>query len=157
MEQFMVLTREIYWNVGSGAATLVPMYLLLMVALGVLVWGGWQRIKVYRLGKELHRYDELPRRVVEAICQVFSQVRVMRVIGAGTAHGLFFWGFFILFIGTSLIVLQADFTDPLFGVKFLKGALLPDLFLGPGSGRRRDDYHAHWPVCPPLFCTPGRT
>ena len=45
----------------------------------------------------------------------------MRVPGAGTAHGLFFWGFFLLFVGTCLIVVQADFTDLLFGVKFLKG------------------------------------
>ena len=40
---------------------------------------------------------------------------------AGTAHTLFFWSFFALFIGTSLIVLQADFSDLLFDIKFLKG------------------------------------
>ena len=121
MEQFMEFTREIYWNVGSGAGTLIPMYLLLLVAVSLLAWGGWQRIKVYRLGRELQRCDDLPRRLVEALGQVLTQVRVLRVTGAGTAHGLFFWGFFLLFIGTSLIVLQADFTDPLFGIKFLKG------------------------------------
>lgn len=117
----MELTREIYWNVGNGAGTLVPMYLLLLAALCVLAWGGWQRLKVYRLGKELQRTDDLPRRIAGALYQVLAQVRVMRVAGAGTAHGLFFWGFFLLFIGTCLIVLQADFTDLFFGVKFLKG------------------------------------
>ncbi len=117
----MAFTREIYWNIGSGAGTLVPMYLLLLVALSLLVWGGWQRIKVYRLGKALQRTDDLPQRIVAAIGQVFSQRLVMRAAGAGTAHGLFFWGFFLLFIGTCLIVLQADVTDPLFGVKFLQG------------------------------------
>ena len=117
----MELTREIYWNVGNGAGTLVPMYLLLLVALGVLGWGGWQRIKIYRQGKTLNRSDELPRRFVGALYQVLAQIRVMRVVGAGTAHGLFFWGFSLLFIGTCLVVLQADFTDPLFGIVFLKG------------------------------------
>jgi Fe-S oxidoreductase/nitrate reductase gamma subunit len=34
---------------------------------------------------------------------------------------VFFWSFFLLFIGTLLIVAQADFTDLFFGVKFLKG------------------------------------
>ncbi len=34
---------------------------------------------------------------------------------------MFFWGFLVLFIGTILIVIQADFTDLLFGIKFLKG------------------------------------
>ena len=32
----MELTREIYWNVGGGAATLLPMYLLLIVAVALL-------------------------------------------------------------------------------------------------------------------------
>ena len=117
----MELTREIYWNVGSGAGTLVPMYLLLCAALCVFAWGAWQRLKVYRLGRPLQRCDDMPRRVAEAFSQVMGQVRVMRVKGAGTAHGLFFWGFFLLFVGTCLVVLQADFTDPLFGIKFLKG------------------------------------
>src|SRR5210317_785759 len=121
MEQSMEFTREIYWNVGHGAGTLVPMYVLLLAALCILVWGSWQRIKIYRLGRELQRIDDLPRRVVEALYQVLAQLRVMRVKGAGTAHGLFFWGFFLLFVGTCLIVLQADVTDPLFDVKFLKG------------------------------------
>jgi len=121
MEQSMEFTREIYWNVGHGAGTLVPMYVLLLTALCILVWGSWQRIKIYRLGRELQRIDDLPRRVVEALYQVLAQLRVMRVKGAGTAHGLFFWGFFLLFVGTCLIVLQADVTDPLFDVKFLKG------------------------------------
>ena len=117
----MELTREIYWNIGHGAGTLVPMYLLVLATFGVLAWGAWQRIKVYRLGRPLQRFDDMPGRVSRALYQVLGQVRVTRVAGAGTAHGLFFWGFFLLFIGTCLIVLQADFTDPLFGLKFLKG------------------------------------
>ena len=43
------------------------------------------------------------------------------MVGAGTAHAVFFWTFFLPFIGTLLIVAQADFTDLFFGVKFLKG------------------------------------
>jgi len=117
----MEYTREIYWNVGHGIGTLLPMYLLLLVALGLLVFGYWQRVKVYRLGKVLKRTDALPGRIVAALTQALSQAKVMRVAGAGTAHGLFFWGFFLLFIGTCLIVLQADFTDPLFGIQFLRG------------------------------------
>jgi Fe-S oxidoreductase/nitrate reductase gamma subunit len=117
----MEYTREIYWNIGHGAGTLVPMYLLTAAALAILAWGFWQRVKVYRQGKALSRTDELPGRLVGALRQALSQVEVLRVPGAGTAHGLFFWGFFLLFIGTCLIVVQADFTDPFFGVQFLKG------------------------------------
>ena len=33
----MEFTREIYWNVGHSAGTLVPMYLFAFVAIGLLV------------------------------------------------------------------------------------------------------------------------
>ena len=118
----MEYTREIYWNIGHGAGVLLPMYLLTVAAVATLTWGFWQRAKVYRQGRALRRTDDLSGRVVDALKQVLTQAKVLRVPGAGTAHGLFFWGFFLLFVGTCLIVVQADFTDPLFGVKFLKGS-----------------------------------
>ena len=117
----MEFTREIYWNIGHGAGTLVPMYLLTAAAVAVLAWGFWQRVQVYRQGKALDRTDDLTGRVLGALRQALLQVKVLRVPGAGTAHGLFFWGFFLLFVGTCLIVVQADFTDPLLKVQFLKG------------------------------------
>ncbi|MBE9570885.1 MAG: electron transporter, partial [Proteobacteria bacterium] len=118
----MEYTREIYWNVGHGAATLVPMYLLSFVAVAILVYMFLQRIKVYKLGQALDRTDQLPLRVSAMIKNVLLQSKVLNVRGPGVAHALFFWGFFVLFLGTCLIVLQADFTDLFFGVKFLKGS-----------------------------------
>jgi len=115
----MELTREIYWNVGHGV--LVPMYLLALAACGVLGWGFWQRIRVYRQGRPLDRRDALPERVRFALAQVFSQRAVLRVPGAGSAHGLFFFAFVLLTIGTTLVFIQADLLDPLFGVRFLQG------------------------------------
>ena len=117
----MEFTREIYWNVGHGLTTLAPMYVLLLAALAVFVLGCLQRIKVYRLGQPLNRTDQRGERIKTLLDNVLLQTKVFRVPGAGTAHALFFWCFFTLFIGTSLIVAQADFTDLLFGVKFLKG------------------------------------
>ena len=121
METTMEFTREIYWNVGHGAATLVPMYLLVIIALAVLVYGFRQRITVYRQGLPLDRTDHLGERVVEMLKNVLLQTKVTRVPWPGLLHGLFFWGFFLLLIGTTLIVIQADFTDLLFDIKFLKG------------------------------------
>lgn len=118
----MEYTREIYWNVGHGAATLVPMYLLSIIAIAVLVYAFLQRIKSYKQGQALDRTDQMPLRVKTMIKGIFLQSKVMNVRGPGIAHALFFWGFFILFLGTCLIVLQADFTDLFFGVKFLKGS-----------------------------------
>ncbi len=118
----MEYTREIYWNVGHGAATLVPMYLLSFVAAAVLVYVFLQRVKVYKQGQAVDRTDQLPLRVTTMLKNVLLQSRVLSVRGPGVTHALFFWGFFLLFLGTCLIVIQADFTDLFFGIKFLKGS-----------------------------------
>jgi Fe-S oxidoreductase/nitrate reductase gamma subunit len=117
----MELTREIYWNVGHGAATLLPMYLLTALALAVLAFGVAKRLPLYRVGRPLNRFDQPGQRLWDAARTVLTQSRVTRGRGPGFLHALFFWGFALLFVGTLLIVLQADFTDLLFDVVFLKG------------------------------------
>ncbi len=117
----MELTREIYWNVGHGLKTLLPMYLLTFVAISLLVYGALKRLKVYKQGQAADRFDQWPVRIANLLKGALLQRKVLRVTGPGVAHGLFFWGFFLLFIGTCLIVLQADISDPIFGIKFLKG------------------------------------
>jgi Fe-S oxidoreductase/nitrate reductase gamma subunit len=117
----MEYTREIYWNVGHGATTLVPMYLLTILAVALLVYQSRRLIADYKQGKSLNRFDNLLERIVFMLKSMMLQSKVLKVRGPGLLHALFFWGFFLLFIGTGLIVLQADFTDLLFGFKFLKG------------------------------------
>jgi Fe-S oxidoreductase/nitrate reductase gamma subunit len=117
----MEFTREIYWNVGHGATTLVPMYLLTLAAVALFVNEAWKRLAVYRQGGSVNRTDNLLLRSIAMVRAMLLQSKVLNVRGPGVAHALFFWGFFLLFIGTCLIVLQADFTDLFFGIKFLKG------------------------------------
>ena len=62
------------------------------------------------------------RRIVLMLQNVLLQKKVSRVVWPGLLHGLFFWGFGLLVIGTTLIVIQADFTDLFFNVKFLTGS-----------------------------------
>ncbi len=115
------LSREIYWNIGHGAKVLAPMYLLTLAALALVANGIVGRLKIYRQGRPLQRLDRLSDRIGILFRNLLLQRKVVRGSGAGTAHGLFFWGFFLLFLGTCLVVVQADFTDPLFGIRFLKG------------------------------------
>ena len=117
----MEATRELYWNIGHGAAVLVPMYLFAFGAIALLVKSGWQRLAIYRQGKPLNRTDNRAARISELITGVLLQNKILKVKGPGFAHGLFFWGFLLLFIGTCFVALQADFLDLLFGIKFLKG------------------------------------
>jgi len=116
-------TRELYWNIGHGATVLIPMYFFTFAALGLLAYNGFQRLKIYRQGKPLNRSDKCAVRIRELLWNVLLQSRVLLVKGPGYAHGLFFWGFSLLFIGTCLVAAQADFTDLLFGLRFLNGSL----------------------------------
>lgn len=117
----MEFTREIYWNVGHGALTLVPMYLLVVAAFTILVRAFLQRLAVYKQGQSLKRTDNLGARIGYMLRNVLLQKKVTRVIWPGLFHGLFFWSFLLLFIGTTLIVIQVDFTDLFFDYVFLKG------------------------------------
>lgn len=118
----MEFTREIYWNVGHGALTLIPMYLLTIAALVIVIRAVRDRMQVYKQGTSLDRTDNLGLRIKSALADILQQKKVVRVANPGLFHGIFFWSFLLLFIGTVLIVVQADFSDLLFGYKFLKGS-----------------------------------
>jgi len=115
----MEATREIYWNVGHGV--IAPMYFFAFIAIAVLLYGFYRRVATYKLGKSLNRLDRLPERIFLFLKNVFAQSQVLRVLGPGSLHAFFFWGFGLLFIGTLLIMVQVDFTQPIFGQIFLKG------------------------------------
>ena len=115
----MEATREIYWNVGHGVVW--GMYSFAFLAMGICAWGFWRRLPVYRQGKPLSRLDRLPERVVLMLKGMLAQSKVLRVLDPGCLHALFFWSFGLLFLGTLLIMAQADISTPLFGLTFLKG------------------------------------
>lgn len=115
----MEATRQIYWNVGHGV--IWPMYLLAFAAMGLCAWGFWRRLPVYRLGGPTVRTDRIGQRLSHLIQGALGQAKVLRTL-PGFVHALFLWGFLLLFLGTLLVMAQADFTQPLFGLVFLKGA-----------------------------------
>jgi len=117
----MEFTREIYWNVGHGAWTLAPMYLLVFGTFYLLIKAFMKRVAVYRQGLSFQRIDQPFIRAGRMLVNILLQKKVIRVQWPGLLHGIFFWGFGLLFIGTLLIVVQADFTDLIFGIRFLKG------------------------------------
>ncbi|MBI1920037.1 MAG: 4Fe-4S dicluster domain-containing protein [Geobacter sp.] len=115
----MESTREIYWNIGHGVV--IPMYLLTLAAVGILAWGVWQRVPVWRQGKSIDRFDRYDERVKHLVSRVLSQEKVSRVKAGGIPHSLFFWGFLTLFAGTMVVMVQADFFAPLMSVNILTG------------------------------------
>ena len=115
----MEMTREIYWNIGHGVV--LPMYLLSLAAVGVLIWGFWKRLPLYRQGKALDRFDRYDERIKRMIGEVLGQAKVARVKAGGVPHNLFFWGFLTLFAGTLAVMAQADFFTPVLGINLLSG------------------------------------
>jgi len=115
----MEATREIYWNIGHGVV--IPMYILAFAAFGVMGWGFWKRLPIWRQGKALDRFDRYDERVKRLIAEVFSQEKISRVTDGGIYHALFFWGFLVLFAGTMLVMIQADFFTPLMQINILSG------------------------------------
>ncbi|HZV82306.1 MAG TPA: respiratory nitrate reductase subunit gamma, partial [Geobacteraceae bacterium] len=115
----MEATREIYWNIGHGVV--LPMYILTLAAVGVLAWGFWKRLPLYRMGKPLNRTDRYEERVRRMIGDMLGQEKVARVRDGGLPHNLFFWGFLTLFVGTLIIMVQADFLTPVVKVNLLSG------------------------------------
>jgi Fe-S oxidoreductase/nitrate reductase gamma subunit len=115
----MEITREFYWNVGHGVV--LPMYIFAALTLAILIYGFLRRIRIYRQGTRLQRLDQLPRRILRLVNRGFVQLRVMIVKAPGIAHALQFWGILLLFIGTLLVLVQVDFTRPLFDFEFIKG------------------------------------
>lgn len=116
----MEATREIYWNVGHGV--IVPMYLLVIAASAFMLWGFFQRVSVWKRGKKYNCTDRYKERLQRMITQVIGQERVFRVKDGGLYHAFFFWGIVTLFIGTLIVMLQADILTPLAGVNLLSGS-----------------------------------
>ena len=115
----MEVTREIYWNIGHGVV--IPMYILAFAAFGVMGWGFWQRQPIWRQGKALNRFDRYDERVKRMLSEVFSQSKIFRVTEGGIFHSIFFWSFLVLFVGTMLVMVQADFFTPVLKVNLLSG------------------------------------
>ena len=125
------------WEMYTGfwAYTRWIIYGLAVVIVAVFVYGVWQRIRAYRMGKPAEgALDNLGARIVDLIRYGIAQTRVIREAYPGIFHLFIFWGFVILFIGTSLTVFDEDLYRLITGTKFIQGnfyvvlSFLLDLF-----------------------------
>jgi Fe-S oxidoreductase/nitrate reductase gamma subunit len=108
----MTPTREIYWNIVGGAL----IYAFAAVAVGLVGYGIWRRVQLWRLGGEAARFDRPGPRMAGLLAEVFGHRRLLRDPFAGVAHLFIFYGFLVLSIATGLIALQ-EWT----GIHFLQG------------------------------------
>lgn len=118
-------TRQIYWNI-AGHTLIYGFLFLALVAVGVSIY---RRVRLWKLGTDEPRLDQIGRRIRFALAEIFLHRRQLREPFMGLAHLFIFYGFFAQLIATSLISIQ-EWT----GIKFLQGtfylyySLLSDSF-----------------------------
>ena len=110
-------TREIYWNILGGFLV----YGFAAVALGILGYGVWLKVRLWRLGGGEVRTDRIPERLTGLLAELFGHRRLLRDRGPGIAHLCIFYGFGVEVIATAMIAVQ-EWT----GIHYLKG----NLYLG---------------------------
>ena len=97
-------------------------YLLGYAAIAVFFYGVYVQIRKYRRGAALRLEGSLWSRLVAMFSAVLSHRTIdRRDPAAGGAHRLIFYGFALLFAGTSTITLEYDILQPLFGIRFWYG------------------------------------
>lgn len=131
------ITREILFNVGgsSGFARWF-IYIPLIVVLVLIYKQLGTKIKLWRTGQKENRTDNIPERIKGLFTYGLAQTKILRQNYAGLMHVSLVWGFVVLAIGTTIILVQEDFTALFWGEngKFIYGSfylwfsLLLDLF-----------------------------
>ena len=107
-------TRQIYWNVSH----IWLMYALLLPTLAVAAWGVYRRVRLWRLGKPLARFDHPAERFKLVLKHALAQQRTATDPYAGFFHRFIFYGFIVLTIATTIVALDADA-----GLHIMHGAL----------------------------------
>ncbi len=118
----MTPTREIAWNVGEVA--IVAMYALVVVQALFLAYGATKRYLMWRQGQPYGPVTGIGERLKTALAVAFLHRRIIRpgYVYAGVMHLFIFWGFVMLFVGTLIVLLQADVMKPYFNFTFFQGS-----------------------------------
>jgi len=116
------ITRILFQEFPSWMT--VSFYIIGFAAIFVFLYGCYVQIRKYRHGVSL---SETVTDITAGIKSMISAVLSHRTLrrrdtSAGIAHTHIFYGFALLFAGTSIITLEYDILNPLFGYKFWYGS-----------------------------------
>jgi Fe-S oxidoreductase len=102
-------TREVFWNIGH----VWVLYALLVFAMTAMVHGFHRRWRLWRRGRPESRFNRPLERLGLVWRHAVLQRRTWRRRYPGTMHALIFWGFLILTIATTVVLVDYDFGLPL--------------------------------------------
>jgi hypothetical protein len=122
-----VKTRDVFWDFEPALEVL--WYVLAGISVLIFAYGVARPLAKYRVGRGgyVPPPSELPGRIRDALRILFSHASIKRRDPyVGWAHRGIFYGFLVLFIGTVILGINTDITEPIFGWRFFKG----DFYLG---------------------------
>ena len=103
------------------ALTYLFMYAVVSGFAVVFLYGVYRRLRVYFKGSTPTGFDHVPQRVFRAVLNVFAQRKVVKKTYPGLMHILIYSGIIVLFIGTTLVMIDSDLWVPLFHQQILVG------------------------------------
>ena len=116
----MTETRETF--AGLSHWEIVSWYCLIAVSTAIFVYGVTRLVLKYRHGRGGLAFDRPLARIGRTAWIVLTHAWIKRRDGvAGLAHAAIFYGFVVLFIGTTILAFQDDVAEPLFGFDFWRG------------------------------------
>lgn len=80
-------------------------FLLIIITLGILSYGIWRRVRLWRLGKSIDRYDNPNERWLSLIRFGIVQTKILKENYPGVMHLLIFWGFLLPLLVAFLVAL----------------------------------------------------
>ena len=117
----MTETRQTF--AGLTHWEIVFWYVLIVVSTATFFWGVARLVLRYRRGGSNVELGDLPGRIVRAAAIVLTHRWIKRRDPlAGVGHALIFYGFLVLFAGTTILAFQDDIAKPLFGFDFWRGS-----------------------------------
>jgi Fe-S oxidoreductase len=121
-------TREVFWNIRH----VWLMYVLLIPTVAVAAYGFYLRVRVWRRGQSDagSRWDRPAQRIALVLKYAVLQLRTWRNLYPGLMHGMIFWGFVVLTIATTVVMVDYDFSVPIMRGYFylVFQSLLTDVF-----------------------------
>lgn len=116
----MTETRETF--AGLSDWQIAVWYGLIAVSTAIFALGVVLLVRKYRRGGGAFSFDHPLQRIGRAVRIVLTHAWIKRRVGiVGLAHAFVFYGFLVLFIGTSILAFQDDIAEPIFGWTFWEG------------------------------------
>ncbi len=107
-------TREVLWNITH----VWVMYVMFVVSLAIAGYGVYRRAALWRRGLPANRFDRPLERLKLLLVHALEQRRTAREKYAAVFHTFIFYGFIILTIATTVVMLDYDFGLPIMRGQF---------------------------------------